>query len=63
MELPQEESMNLERKAAWGMGSQALLGRVCKPEDISDAIRGLLEGSGMLTGQVLGVDCGLGIAS
>jgi hypothetical protein len=63
MELPQEEAMDLEGKAAWGMGSQALLGRVCKPEDISDAILGLLEGSDMLTGQVLGVDVGLGNAS
>ena len=42
--------------------SKALLGRVCKPEDVRDAILGFIEGSDMVTGQVLVVDGGLGIA-
>ncbi len=44
------------------MGQQSLLGCVCKPEDVRDAIQGIDEGSDMMTGQVLVVDGGLGIA-
>jgi len=41
---------------------QGGIGRVGTPDDIRDAILGFLEGSDMVTGQVLVVDGGLGIA-
>jgi 3-oxoacyl-[acyl-carrier protein] reductase len=44
------------------MEQQALLGRVNRPEDVSDAILAIVEGSDMVTGQVTVVDGGLGLA-
>jgi len=44
------------------MAEKALRGRVCTPDDVRDAIVGFVEGSEMVTGQVLVVDGGLGIA-
>ncbi len=46
-----------------GMEGRVPLGRVCDPEDVRDAILSLLEGSELVTGQVLLVDGGLSIAS
>lgn len=37
------------------------LGRVCEPEDVRDAILSLIEGSDLVTGQVLLVDGGMSI--
>jgi len=45
------------------MGEKSLLGRVCTPDDVRDAILGFLEGLDLVTGQVLVVDGGLGIAA
>jgi 3-oxoacyl-[acyl-carrier protein] reductase len=44
------------------MERRAPLARVCAPEDVSDAILGLVAGSELVTGQVLVVDGGLLIA-
>ena len=44
------------------MSEKALFGRVCTADDVRDAIVGFVEGSDMVTGQVLVVDGGLGIA-
>jgi len=41
--------------------SRAVLGKVCTPEDVRDAILSFLEGSALVTGQVLVVDGGAGI--
>jgi 3-oxoacyl-[acyl-carrier protein] reductase len=41
---------------------RAPLGKVCTPEDVRDAILGFVEGSALVTGQVLVVDGGVGIA-
>lgn len=38
------------------------LGRVCEPSDVADAILALIEGSDLVTGQVLPVDGGMTIA-
>jgi hypothetical protein len=40
-----------------------LLGRVQVPEDVRDAILRIVRGSDLVTGQVLIVDGGLGIAA
>ncbi|MDD9802345.1 MAG: SDR family NAD(P)-dependent oxidoreductase [Deltaproteobacteria bacterium] len=45
------------------MQDRSLLGKVCTPEDVRDAIFGFLEGSALVTGQVLVVDGGAGISS
>jgi 3-oxoacyl-[acyl-carrier protein] reductase len=45
------------------MEQRAPLGRVCDPEDVAAAILSLVAGSDMVTGQVLGVDGGMLIAS
>jgi len=51
-------------EAARGLfASRAPLGRVCTPEDVRDAILSFLEGSALVTGQVLVVDGGAGIAA
>lgn len=42
--------------------SRAVLGKVCKPEDVSDAILSLVEGSDLVTGHVLPVEGGMLIA-
>lgn len=42
--------------------SRAPLGKVCTPEDVRDAILAFVEGSSLVTGQVLVVDGGTGIA-
>jgi len=44
------------------MQNRSLLGKVCTPEDVRDAIFGFLEGSALVTGQVLVVDGGAGIS-
>lgn len=44
------------------MQERSLLGKVCTPEDVRDAIFGFLEGSALVTGQVLVVDGGAGIS-
>ena len=44
------------------METRSLLGRVCDPEDVRDAILGLIEGSDLVTGQVLVCDGGMTIA-
>jgi len=44
------------------MESRAPLKKVCSPEDVADAILGLVTGSELVTGQVLVVDGGLLIA-
>jgi len=44
------------------MEKRAPLGRVCEPEDVAAAILSLLAGSDLVTGQVLTVDGGMGIA-
>jgi len=41
---------------------RAPLAKVCTPEDVRDAILGFVEGSALVTGQVLVVDGGTGIA-
>jgi 3-oxoacyl-[acyl-carrier protein] reductase len=41
---------------------RAPLGKVCTPEDVRDAILAFVEGSSLVTGQVLVVDGGAGIA-
>ncbi|HEX4147478.1 MAG TPA: SDR family NAD(P)-dependent oxidoreductase [Pirellulales bacterium] len=41
---------------------RAPLGRVCRPEDVADAILGLITGSDLVTGQTLVVDGGMLIA-
>jgi len=41
--------------------ARSVLGKVCTPEDVRDAILALLEGSALVTGQVLVVDGGAGI--
>lgn len=43
--------------------SRSPIGRVCTPESVRDAILGLLQGQAPITGQVLVVDGGVGIAS
>lgn len=45
------------------MQERSLLGKVCTPEDVRDAIFGFLEGSALVTGQILVVDGGAGISS
>jgi 3-oxoacyl-[acyl-carrier protein] reductase len=45
-----------------GITARAPLKRVCEPEDVSDAIVGLIAGSDLVTGQVLVCDGGLLIA-
>lgn len=45
-----------------GIERRAPLGRVCDPEDVRDAILSLVEGSDMVTGQVLICDGGMTIA-
>jgi 3-oxoacyl-[acyl-carrier protein] reductase len=45
-----------------GVKGRAPLKRVCEPEDVSDAILGLIAGSDLVTGQVLVCDGGLLIA-
>jgi 3-oxoacyl-[acyl-carrier protein] reductase len=42
--------------------SRAVLHRVCKPEDVSDAILSLIQGSDLVTGHVLPVEGGMLIA-
>ena len=42
------------------MLSRSLVGAVCKPEDVKDAIFGFLLGSRLVTGEVLVVDGGVG---
>lgn len=42
---------------------QVPLGRVCVPEDIAAVIVGIVAGSGMVTGQVVVCDAGLGLGS
>lgn len=42
--------------------SRAPLGRVCTPEDVRDAILSLLEGSALVTGQIVVVDGGAALA-
>ncbi len=44
------------------MEARAVLHRVCDPEDVAAAIVGLVTGSDLVTGQVLVVDGGAGIA-
>ncbi len=44
------------------MQERAPLGRVCRPEDVADAILGLITGSDLVTGNVLPVDGGMLIA-
>lgn len=44
------------------MEGRAVLGRVCTPEDVSDAILSLIEGSDLVTGHVLPVEGGMLIA-
>ncbi len=44
------------------MERKAPLGRVCEPEDVADAILGLVTGSQLVTGQILVVDGGMLIA-
>jgi len=44
------------------MEQRSLLGRVCDPEDVRDAILSLIEGSDLVTGQVLLCDGGMTIA-
>ncbi len=39
----------------------APLGKVCEPEDVADAILSIIEGSDLVTGQVVPVDGGLHI--
>jgi 3-oxoacyl-[acyl-carrier protein] reductase len=41
------------------MEARAPLGRVCTPEDVSDAILSLVTGSDLVTGSVLPVDGGI----
>lgn len=43
--------------------SRSALGRVCRPEDVSDAILSLVEGSDLVTGQVLPVEGGMLLAT
>lgn len=45
------------------MESRSPLGRVCTPDDVRDAILSLVEGSDLVTGQVLLVDGGMTIAA
>jgi 3-oxoacyl-[acyl-carrier protein] reductase len=45
-----------------GLEARTPLHRVCDPEDVSDAILSLIEGSDLVTGQVLLVDGGMTIA-
>ncbi len=42
--------------------SRAVLGKVCTPEDVSDAILSLIEGSDLVTGHVLPVEGGMLLA-
>lgn len=42
---------------------QAPLGKVCSPDDVATAIRGFIDGSALLTGQVLVIDGGMTIAA
>jgi len=44
------------------MERRAPLGKVCEPDDVADAILGLVTGSALVTGQVVVVDGGLLIA-
>ena len=46
-----------------GLEARTPLRRVCEPEDVRDAILSLIEGSDLVTGQVLLVDGGMTIAS
>lgn len=48
--------------ARGAMERKAPLGKVCAPEDVADAILGLIAGSELVTGQILIVDGGLLIA-
>ena len=43
--------------------SRAVLGKVCKPEDVSEAILSLIEGSDLVTGHVLPVEGGMMLAT
>lgn len=43
--------------------SRAVLGKVCTPEDVSDAILSLIEGSDLVTGHVLPVEGGMMLAT
>ena len=54
------EAFDLARKA---MEGRSLLGRVCTPDDVRDAILGFLQGSDLVTGEVLVVDGGAGRAA
>jgi len=54
------EVFDLARKA---MEGRSLLGRVCTPDDVRDAILGFLQGSDLVTGEVLVVDGGAGRAA
>ncbi len=47
--------------AKTGHEQRAVLGKVCVPEDVADAIVGLIEGSDMVTGQTLVCDGGMTI--
>jgi 3-oxoacyl-[acyl-carrier protein] reductase len=42
--------------------ARAVLHRVCRPDDVSDAILSLIEGSDLVTGHVLPVEGGMLIA-
>lgn len=47
--------------ARQGHVNRAVLGKVCEPKDVSDAILGLLQGSDLVTGQTIVCDGGMTI--
>jgi 3-oxoacyl-[acyl-carrier protein] reductase len=57
VDSPWTQHWSPERKAS--MVEKTVLGRLCRPEDIADAILFLAAGSPMVTGQTLVVDGGL----